>query len=310
MRRRPSQSPRLRDRRRRRQRILFQRVFALLLIVGAVVAIAAIVLAPRGRPPVRTASPRERRPPVHRAAPVARRRVRRFPDSRAAVPILMYHVIADPPAGAPFPGLYVPPAEFADQMNALAAAGFHAVTLDRMWAGWHGRAALPPHPIVITFDNGYRSQYTEAAPILRRLGWVGDENMQLAGLPPSQGGLLPREVRALVREGWEVDTQGYSHADLPTLDPSTLAFQIDRARQLLAREYGIHPRWFCYPSGRYDGNVVAAVRAAGFIGSTTVVPGWATSRDDPFALPRLRVLGGTSGAALLALLRGWRPAST
>ena len=55
----------------------------------------------------------------------------------------MYHVIAAPPAGAPFPGLYVEPSEFAAQMQALKSAGWHAVTLDQVAAYWHrgGRSA-------------------------------------------------------------------------------------------------------------------------------------------------------------------------
>jgi len=56
------------------------------------------------------------------------------------VPILMYHVIAHPPAGAPFPGLYVAPAEFAEQMRALKGAGWHAVTLDQIQASWRSGA--------------------------------------------------------------------------------------------------------------------------------------------------------------------------
>jgi hypothetical protein len=48
--------------------------------------------------------------------------------------------------------------------------------------------------------------------------------------------------------------------------------------------------------------VIAAVRAAGFVGSTTVVPGWARSADDPYRLPRVRVLGGTIPSSLLALI--------
>jgi hypothetical protein len=62
--------------------------------------------------------------------------------------------------------------------------------------------------------------------------------------------------------------------------------------------------WFCYPSGHYDATVIAAVRTAGFIGSTTVVPGWANRTEDPYRLPRLRVLGGTGPAALLSLISG------
>jgi peptidoglycan/xylan/chitin deacetylase (PgdA/CDA1 family) len=64
--------------------------------------------------------------------------------------------------------------------------------------------------------------------------------------------------------------------------------------------------WFCYPSGHYDATVVAAVAAAGYEGSTTVIPGWAHPGDDPYRMHRLRVLGGTSASQLLALIDGVR----
>lgn len=96
----------------------------------------------------------------------------------------MYHVIAEPPPRAPFPGLYVAPAEFSEQMRALKQAGWHAVTLDQLKAYWtHGAPLGQGKPIVLSFDNGYQSQYTQALPVLRQLGWVGVENIQLSGLP-------------------------------------------------------------------------------------------------------------------------------
>lgn len=221
----------------------------------------------------------------------------------------MYHVIAEPIAHAPYPGLYVPPAEFAAQMAALARAGYHAVTLDQVRSYWLHGTPLPAKPIVLSFDNGYRTQYTEALPILRRYHWVGDENIQLTGLPPSQGGLSTREVRALIAAGWELDTQGISHADLTELDSASLRYQVAGARRLLRRRYHVAVNWFCYPSGRYNPTVVAAVEAAGFVGSTTVVPGWATRAEDRYRLPRLRVLGGTTPQELLALIADARLAS-
>jgi hypothetical protein len=66
--------------------------------------------------------------------------------------------------------------------------------------------------------------------------------------------------------------------------------------------------WFCYPSGHYDATVIAAVKAAGYAGSTTVVPGWAHRSDDPYALHRLRVLGGTTPQGLLEQIAGTRDA--
>ena len=219
----------------------------------------------------------------------------------ATVPIRMYHVINPPWPNSPYPGLYVPPAEFAAQMDALKAAGWHAVTMDQLEANWTRGVPLGPgKPIVLSFDNGYASQYENALPVLKRLGWVGVENIQLTGLPISQGGLSDAQVRGLIAAGWELDTQGISHADLITLDASELQYQVATARQMLRQRYGVPVNWFCYPSGHYNARVIAAVRAAGFVGSTTVIPGWASRSDDPYALPRLRVLGGTTPSALLA----------
>ncbi len=228
------------------------------------------------------------------------------PGTRA-VPILMYHVIAAPPPGAPFPGLYVPPAEFAEQMQTLEHAGWTAVTPDELDAYWRRGISLPRgKPIVLSFDNGYQSQYTRALPVLRRLGWVGEENIQLTGLPPSQGGLGDAEIRGLVAAGWELDTQGIDHADLIALSASALREQVAGARKTIQRRFHVPVNWFCYPSGHYDANVLAEVRAAGYKGSTTVVPGWAHPQEDPYRMHRLRVLGGTSGAALLSLIAGTR----
>jgi peptidoglycan/xylan/chitin deacetylase (PgdA/CDA1 family) len=221
--------------------------------------------------------------------------------NQEAVPILMYHVIAAPPAGAPFPGLYVVPEEFAAQMQALKRAGWHAVTLDQVQAYWQRGATLGAgKPIVLSFDNGYQSQYTQALGVLRRLGWVGDENVQLTGLPPSQGGLSQAQIKGLVAAGWELDTQGFSHADLITLDSEQLHYQVAVARSTIQQRYGVPVNWFCYPSGHYDATVIAAVKAAGYTGSTTVVPGWAHPAEDRYRLHRLRVLGETSPQALLA----------
>ena len=233
--------------------------------------------------------------------------VRRGPRGTESVPILMYHVIQPAPPGAPFPGLYVTEPDFSAQMHALAAAGYHAVTMDQVWDNWHEGTPLPAgRPIVISFDNGYASQFTAALPVLRSLGWVGVENLQLSGLGPSEGGLSRRQVRLLVHDGWELDTQGYSHADLITLDAGQLHYQVAVARRVLRERYHVAARWFCYPSGHYNATVIAAVRAAGFRGSTTVDPGWAGPTEDPYRLPRLRVLAGTSPAQLLALISATR----
>jgi peptidoglycan/xylan/chitin deacetylase (PgdA/CDA1 family) len=310
-------SEHLRARREERRRaIRRRRRVALGSIAGAIVAVVAIVLLATGSgggSHASGAAARSSRTGASAGATGTRGHAasgasaRTGPPGTDPVPILMYHVIAAPPPGAPFPGLYVEPAEFAEQMQALKGAGWHAVTLDQVEAYWRRGVPLGAgKPLVITFDNGYNSQYTQALPVLRRMGWVADENLQLTGLPPSQGGLGPGQIGGLVAAGWELDTQGMSHADLVSLDAEELHYQVTVARETLRRRYHVPVNWFCYPSGQYDATVVAAVKAAGFVGSTTVVPGWTHPGDDPYRLHRLRVLGGTSGQQLLELIDGSR----
>jgi peptidoglycan/xylan/chitin deacetylase (PgdA/CDA1 family) len=306
----------LHSRREARRQATRRRRLAVGLLLAAVSAIAVIVLlvgAGGASKPAGTsagAAKASDAPPGHGSegpSGTADASVRSGPRGTEPVPILMYHVIAPPPPGAPFPGLYVPPSEFAAQMGALKSAGWHAVTLEQVQDNWRTGAPLGPgKPIVLTFDNGYQSQYTQALPVLRKLGWVGDENIQLSGLPPSQGGLGGDQVRGLLAAGWELDTQGFSHADLITLDAQRLHYEVAVARTVLQRQYHVPVNWFCYPSGHYDATVIAAVKAAGYSGSTTVVPGWAHPTDDLYRLHRLRVLGGTTAEQLLAQIASVR----
>ena len=286
-------------------------------VVAAVAILAAIALSAAGgsgskqaaNRALGTVNPRSHRSPTTPHSTVTGTATGK--PGTTLVPILMYHVIAPPPSGAAFPGLYVPPDEFVAQMQALKTAGWHAVTLDQVEAYWKRGVPLGPgKPIVISFDNGYHSQYFNALPVLKQLGWVGDENLQLSGLPPSQGGMTEGQIRGLVAAGWELDTQGISHADLITLDSSELQYQVETARRILQRRYGVPVNWFCYPSGHYDPRVIDEVKAAGFVGSTTVIPGWASPSGDLYRLPRLRVLGGTSPQGLLEQVASGQSASS
>jgi peptidoglycan/xylan/chitin deacetylase (PgdA/CDA1 family) len=290
----------------RRERFAALGSLALVATVVLVLVLASIPGSGSGRATHGSAASAQPAPPPVSASSSTRQPV------ITSVPILVYHVInSPPPQSAANPALYVPAGEFASQMNALKADGWHAVTLNQVRAHWTRGVSLGPgKPIVLSFDNGYASQYTNAVPVLKRLGWAGVENLQLSGLPPADGGLTDAQIRGLVAAGWELDTQGLSHADLITLAPAQLSSEVATARQTLRSRYGVPANWFSYPSGHYDATVTAAVRAAGFVGATTVNPGWASSQQDRFRLPRLPVLGGTSPATLLSQIDSARATTT
>src|ERR1700761_7418998 len=83
---------------------------------------------------------------------------------RGPVPILEYHVLGHPPEGAPYPELYVGRTDFEKQMDWLEEQGYEAVTLEQVQEAWYHGGKLPPKPIVLSFDDGYRPQFTFALP--------------------------------------------------------------------------------------------------------------------------------------------------
>ncbi len=212
----------------------------------------------------------------------------------APVPILMYHVIADAPAGAAFPELFVRPTDFAAQMSWLAAHGFHAVTLHHVYEYWLRGTALPARPVVLTFDDGTLGQDTHALPVLHRLHWPGVLNLKVNALR-SKYTLPAWRVRQMLAAGWELDAHTITHPDLTHVDDARLWQEVHGSRVELQGLFHVPVEFFCYPSGRYDTHVIEAVRRAGYLGATTTNYGLARPADI-YTLSRVRI-DGSDGLA-------------
>ena len=208
------------------------------------------------------------------------------------VPILEYHVLGSPEAGAPYPELYVARPDFHRQMDWLEQHGYQAVTLEQVEEAWFHGGTLPPKPVVLTFDDGYRPQFTYALPELRRHGWAGVLNLKAEG-----SDLYESNVKAMIAAGWELAAHTIHHLDLTELDAAQLREEVAGSRAILRREYGVPVRDFCYPAGRFDPTVIAAVEAAGYVGATTEIPGYASS-ESPYELARFEILRSTGVSGL------------
>ena len=152
------------------------------------------------------------------------------------------------------------------------------MTLGRVFDAWQGRTTLPPRPVVLSFDDGYRSHVTAALPILAARRWPGMLNLDLSNLAPAWGIGVPG-VRKLLAAGWEIDAHSLTHADLASLSGAALAHEVSGSRRQIQRLFGVLPRFFCYPAGRYDAETLAAVKAAGYEGATTTELGLADPRS-------------------------------
>ena len=285
---------------------MLARLFALfgLIVVSLLLALIVRRAWPTGhtavaKPPAATV------PVPHRARtrwqlPPAPADVRGARSRRKPVPVLMYHVITQAPPGAVNARLWVKHETFAAEMRALRRAGYHAITLRQAFDAWQHGGPLPRKPVVVSFDDGYLSQYRYARPVLRRLGWPGVLNLELRNL--GKGGLSEHQVKALLANGWELDSHTLTHPDLTTVSDAQLHVELAGSRRELRRRFGAGvAEFFCYPAGRLDARVLAAVRAAGYRGATTVEEGLGTGAE-PFAVRRVRVNAEDTPETLVARL--------
>jgi peptidoglycan/xylan/chitin deacetylase (PgdA/CDA1 family) len=292
---------RRREERRRRQ-VRRRRLIVLLALVGAIAAAIAAVAMTSGGGTTRSAGKAGRGPRRLAGSTDALRPVRNAtpqPDWEphlGPVPILEYHVLGEAPEGTTYPELFVARPDFRHQLEWLDRNGYQAVTLEQVQDAWYRGGTLPPKPVVLSFDDGYRPQFTFALPQLRKHGWAGVLNLKAEG-----SDLYRSNVEAMLAAGWELAAHTIHHLDLTELGPAELEEEVAGSRRILRREYGVPVKNFCYPAGRFDPTVVAAVEAAGYEGATTEVRGYAEAAK-PYELDRFEIVGATGVEGLAAAL--------
>lgn len=163
-----------------------------------------------------------RRMAVATGLPAARLRRRRW----AGVLVVSYHAIK-PAAGVPmaFDGLHVTAAQF-EAHCAVFADLCHPISLADWRAHRDGSRALPPRPVLVTFDDGYRSVAETAVPILERHGVpatmflctgpiVSGERFWYDSLALREGEAVVEALKAADYDRWRTVTEGCREAAPP-----------------------------------------------------------------------------------------------
>jgi len=262
-----------------------------------VVVISTSTLAPTPVPP--SATPLPLPAPTDSPTPTATPEPLPTPDAQAQsrqarVPILMYHYVEPWPAGADEirKNLTVRPEDFTAQMEYLHQQGYETVSLyDLVYALTLGRP-LPPKPVIVTFDDGYASLPKYAVPTMERYGYRGTvfviTEFMDNGLPAY---LTWPQAEGLYAAGWKIEPHTKSHEELAGRDRAFQLYQMLGSIQTVAAHIGVQPRFFCYPSGKYDDTTLKLARELNLWGAVTVDFGRTHTLKDLYTLTRVRVSG-------------------
>jgi peptidoglycan/xylan/chitin deacetylase (PgdA/CDA1 family) len=199
--------------------------------------------------------------------------------------------------------LTVTPEDFARQMHWLQAHGFEAVSQPQVFAALEHAAPLPTHPVMITFDDGYRDVLTNAAPVLARRRMPATAYVithRISGPDPSF--LTWNQLSMLERDGVTIGSHTVHHVELTLLTDATALHELVDSRIALERRLRHPVQWFSYPAGAESTHAAALVRRAGYVLAVTTHPGKLQSAALPLELKRYEILDTTGVAGLAALL--------
>lgn len=156
------------------------------------------------------------------------------------VPILYYHYIR---GIAPTPQdmlgfrLSIPPSLFAAQMALLHVEGAHTITLATLMAALAGKASLPPHPVVLTFDDGYADFATAAEPVLAHYGFVATDFV-VSGFIGRPRYMTAAQVLAMDAAGMVIGSRTVHHTDLVRVSLADARMEIDGGKAALEQLLG------------------------------------------------------------------------
>lgn len=224
-------------------------------------------------------------------------RVVQGPDA-VIVPILLYHRIAVSPINSQY---YVPPDKFEQQLKLLRDWEYTTIPIELLVRAIQEGAGLPPRPIVITFDDGDISVYTNAFPLMQKYGFTGAVYI-VGNYMNTDGYMSAAQIQELAAAGWEVGSHSRSHRDLTGLEPAVQRVEIVTAREQLEESLGVPVLTFAYPFGSSNNAVADYVHFAGYIAAMGLGFTNDQGRSNLFWLQRRDIKGGYDTRQFAAFL--------
>jgi peptidoglycan/xylan/chitin deacetylase (PgdA/CDA1 family) len=217
-----------------------------------------------------------------------------FANGYQTVPILCYHRF-----GMKTSKLNVTPAAFEQQMDWLARNGYTVITFARLARFLDGKEAIPAKSVVITIDDGYRSSYEIAYPILKKFGFPATVFLYTDFVGASDA-MTWAQMKEMTASGLvTIQPHSKSHANLTQKLPNEsdaryrerIRREVDAPVAVIKERLSEASYTFAYPYGDVNELVVELLVKDSVSQGVTVTPGGNPFYAYPYMLRRSMIFG-------------------
>ncbi|WP_252224943.1 polysaccharide deacetylase family protein [Clostridium sp. ZBS2] len=201
------------------------------------------------------------------------------------VTVLGYHSIGDEFKKDP---LVVSKDLFRTHLQAIKDAGYTTITLHELYDYLYNGAEIPKKSVVITLDDGYKDNYTNAFPILKEFS-MNATMFIIGNYLDGDVYLLPSQVKEMSDYGIDIEGHTLTHRELSTLNYDEQLKEVKESKTKLENITGKNINFIAYPSGSYNDETLKAVKEAGYSMAFTVKKGQAHKGDNQYEINRVLV---------------------
>lgn len=183
--------------------------------------------------------------------------------SKKEVPVLCYHHIRNFTAGGRLKEYEVPPAAFAAQMKALSDSGYKTILPDELYEYLVHNISLPPKPVMITFDDTDKEQFTIGAAEMNKYGFKGVYFIMTISINRKRY-MSEEELKKLSDEGHAIEAHTWDHHMVTKYKPADWDTQLVIPQKRLEAITGKPIKYFAYPFGLWNKEAIPQLKRHGY----------------------------------------------
>jgi peptidoglycan/xylan/chitin deacetylase (PgdA/CDA1 family) len=217
-------------------------------------------------------------------------------SGREGATVLIYHRFDE----NKYPSTNIAVERFREQLEFLKNNNYTVISLEQLVRSLKEGIKLPDRSVVITIDDGYRSVYTGAWPVLKQFGYPFTVFVYAKATENKHWNYLNwDQIREMKESGVDFQNHGFAHEHMAfkplgmNMEEYKAWIRADLAvsTKIMAEELKERPRFFAVPYGEYNMTVLEVSRSMGFEAILLQDPGSVSKDTDPFAIPREPILG-------------------